>query len=146
MSVIDNKLRIFVDTNILISAILSGNSMSSKVLRTIINKYELVICSYTIAEAQSVIKRKFPRFINYWDQFLSSLEFEMIYTPMEFSTYQVPYIRDPKDLPILVSIVLAEPDIVITGDLDFHTSELKERFSIMTPSDFLEAFGDEYLQ
>lgn len=68
--------------------------------------------------------------------------FEIAYTPSDLSTVNAPYIRDPKDLPILVSAMVAQPDIIVTGDLDFHTPEIKEYFTVMTPADFLRAFSD----
>jgi len=59
------------------------------------------------------------------------------------STVKVPYIRDQKDLPILVSAMVAQPDIIVTGDLDFHTPEIQEHFTVMTPGDFLRTFSDD---
>jgi predicted nucleic acid-binding protein len=62
------------------------------------------------------------------------------YTPADYRPYSIPDIRDEKDIPILVSIVIAEPDILITGDKDFHTDEIKEYISVYTPSDFFRDF------
>jgi predicted nucleic acid-binding protein len=53
----------------------------------------------------------------------------------------VPPIRDIADLPILVSVMVAQPDIVVTGDHDFHTPEILEHFTVLSPSDFLRSFG-----
>lgn len=55
----------------------------------------------------------------------------------------VPPIRDPADLPILASAMLAQPDILVTGDNDFHTPEIQEYFTVLTPADFLKSFGQE---
>ena len=41
--------------------------------------------------------------------------------------------------------MVAQPDILITGDMDFHTPEIQEHFTIMTPGDFLNAFSSETL-
>jgi len=49
----------------------------------------------------------------------------------------VPPIRVKKDTSILVSAILAEPDIMISGDKDFHTQEIREYFTVYTPADFL---------
>lgn len=137
----NNALRVFIDSNILVSAVLSESSMASKLLTLLIEKHHLIICNYSITEVSKVIQRKFPSEIAKWDRFLTTLEFEMAYTPSDLSTVKVPHIRDPRDLPILVSAMVAQPDIVVTGDLDFHTPEIKEHFTIMTPGDFLTAFS-----
>lgn len=135
-----NALRVFIDSNILVSAVLSEASLSSKLLTLLIEKHHLIICSYSITEVSEVINRKFPKHISKWDKFLTSLEFEIAYTPSDLSTVKVPFIRDPADLPVLVSAMVAQPDILITGDMDFHTPEIQEHFTIMTPVDFLNTF------
>lgn len=138
-----NALRIFVDSNILISAVLSESSIASKLLMLLIEQHHLIICSYSILEISKVIERKFPKLVSKWDEFLTTLEFEIAYTPSDLTTVQVPYIRDLKDIPILVSAMVAQPDIIITGDLDFHTSEIQEHFTVMTPGDFFKVFFGE---
>ena len=36
--------------------------------------------------------------------------------------------------------MVAQPDMLITGDMDFYTPEIQEHFTIMTPDDFLTLF------
>ena len=138
-----NALRVFIDSNILISAVLSESSMASKLLTLLIEEHHLIICSYSITEVSQVIHRKFPNKIAKWDKFLTTLEFEIAYTPSDLSTVKVPDIRDPKDLPILVSAMVAQPDIIVTGDLDFYTPEIQDHFTIMTPGNFLNDFSND---
>ncbi|MEW6697866.1 MAG: putative toxin-antitoxin system toxin component, PIN family [Bacillota bacterium] len=131
------------DSNILVSAVLSNLSLSSKLLTLLIEEHHLIICSYSITEVSKVISRKFPKHIAKWDKFLTTLEFEIAYTPSDLSTVKAPYIRDPKDLPILVSAMVAQPDILIIGDMDFHTPEIQDHFTVMTPGDFLTIYSSE---
>lgn len=138
-----NALRVFIDSNILVSAVLSNSSLSSKLLTLLIEEHHLIICTYSITEVSKVINRKFSKHIAKWDKFLTTLEFEIAYTPSDLSTVRVPYIRDPKDIPILVSAMVSQPDIFITGDMDFYTPEIQEHFTIMTPGDFLNAFSGD---
>lgn len=140
MSAKNEKLRIFVDSNILISAVLSHKSISSQLLEYILRCHQLVVCSYSITEVSRVMNREFPKSVNTWDRFLTSLDFELTYTPSDHRPYVIPNIRDEKDIPILVSLVIAEPDIFITGDKDFHTDEINEFLPVYTPSDFLREF------
>lgn len=78
-----------------------------------------------------------------WDKFLTTLEFELTYTPSDLSTVKIPPIRDEADVPVLVSVMIAQPDILITGDLDFHTPDIQEYFAVYTPADFIRYFGQE---
>lgn len=142
MSEANNGMRVFLDSNVLISAIISDKSVSSQLLNLIIEKHRLIICSYSITEVSKVLDRKFPNHVGKWDKFLASLEFELAYTPTDIKSYYVPSIRDPQDIPILVSAMVAQPDIFITGDRDFYTSEIREYFAIYTPAEFLQYFGN----
>jgi predicted nucleic acid-binding protein len=66
-----NALRVFIDSNILVSAVISNSSLSSKLLTLLIEEHHLIICSYSITEVSNVINRKFPNHIAKWDKFLT---------------------------------------------------------------------------
>ena len=132
---------IFIDSNILISAMFSVTSLSGELLLKLAMEHHLIICSYTINEVSRVLQKRFPSKLAEWDQFLTRHEFELIYTPSDFASFPVPFIRDDKDIPILVSAILSEPDILITGDYDFHTLEIKKYFAVYTPAEFLRNFN-----
>lgn len=144
MSEASNPLRLFVDSNILISAILSATSTAAQVLKVIIEEHQLILCSYSLTEVSRVIERKFPSLVAKWDAFLTTLEFELSYTPSDLTTIRSPHIRDPKDLPILVSALLAQPDLLITGDQDFHSEEIADVIEVCTPAEFLLRFGSTH--
>lgn len=143
MSEKNNSFRVFVDSNVLISAMRSQNSLSSKLLQVLITEHHLIVCSYSINEVSKVLSERFPEAMSAWDRFLTSLEFELTYTPTDPSYYAAPNIRDEKDIPILVSAIIAQPDILVTGDYDFHTPEIREHFAVYTTADFLKIFGIE---
>lgn len=137
----NNGLRVFVDSNVLISAMHSESSVSRKLLLFLVEEHQLIICSYSLTEVSRVLEKRFPHKVSDWDHFLTKLEFELAYTPSDPSTFSAPHIRDEKDLPILVSAIIAQPDILVTGDYDFHTPEIQECFPVLTPADFLRSFG-----
>jgi len=143
MSEKNNVFRVLVDSNVLISAMRSEKSLSSKLIHLLINEHHLIICSYSITEVSRVINERFPEALLLWDRFMSRLEFELTYTPTDPSSFEAPFIRDEKDVPILVSAIIAQPDILITGDYDFHTPEIQEYFAVYTPADFLKNFNNE---
>lgn len=53
-------MKILVDTNILISAVLFPNSKPAKALLKISEKHEMVLCEQNLAEFREVVKRKVP--------------------------------------------------------------------------------------
>lgn len=136
----NNAFRVFVDTNIFISAIHSKKNVSRKLLLTLSEKHQLLLCTYTLMEISSVITKRFPHKLTEWDHLLTLLEFELIYTPENPSDYSAPYIRDEKDLPVLVSAIIAKPDMMITGDKDFFTKEIQGYLTVYSPSEFLRYF------
>lgn len=95
------------------------------------------MCSYVIEEANVVITRKSPKYNAVLDSFLSKMSFEMAYTPAWQPT--MPEIRDEKDKPVLASAIVADIDLLITGDKDFYDVDI-ERPEILSPSDFWEKY------
>lgn len=132
-------MRIMTDTNIIISAFLFPNSLIRKLLERIVVQDQLVLCTHIIEELYAVFKRKFPEEIDSLDFFLSELTFDLVYTPKRISASDYPNIRDEKDLPILVSAIIGDVDVFITGDKDFYCVDI-EKPQIISPKDFVEMY------
>ncbi len=105
-------MRVMADTNILISALLFPTSLPAKVLLHIANGHDLVLCDHIVAELRDVIARKRPDF-------------------------QVPgkLIQDPKDQPILNAAIMADVDVIVSGDKHFLKLDL-DRPQTMSPAQF----------
>ena len=54
-------MRIMLDTNVLISALLFPGAKMNAMMNCIFTQHELVLSSYVVNELKSVIKRKFPQ-------------------------------------------------------------------------------------
>lgn len=137
-----NKMRVFVDTNVLFSAVISkAPNPFQKMLDGIQKDHQLLICTYSINEIARVLQRKRPEALTEWDGLLSRLRFELIHTPNpgEIDFY-IPPIRDEGDKPILASAIKGKADIIVTGDMDFHTDEIREYIAVYSPGDFVYHF------
>jgi len=133
-------MEIMLDTNILISAGLFPGGMMTAFLDRITKNHRIVLCSYCLEELGDVIRRKFPEKRRHIEVFLQKLPFTLVYTPeLDLVELDVP-IRDEADYPVLMSAVLADVDILITGDKDFCGLEI-ERPEIRTPAEFLAQYG-----
>ncbi|MFN2269136.1 MAG: putative toxin-antitoxin system toxin component, PIN family [Desulfonatronovibrio sp.] len=130
-------MKIFIDTNVLISAILFTESKPAFVLNYVFAKHTPIISTYTISECQSVFERKFPRKIERLRTFLHYADYQAYETPETIDPSLFPPIRDISDLPILASAVLSDADILLTGDKDFQCIEIK-RPLIFTPAEYYE--------
>ena len=129
-------MKVFVDTNILVSAILFPKSKVADSFSIVLKKHSLVICQYSIEELEKVFRNKFPEKIENLHQFIDDLTYELINIPNNIDYSKYPNIRDKNDLPILVSAVLSKSDILLTGDKDFEDVEIGKP-KIMKPFDFM---------
>lgn len=130
---------VLIDTNILISAALSGGGAPYQAyMKAVTYPYRGVICDQNIDELRKVFNRKFPTKLQLLDSFLAIAltSLRLIDTPTdEFE--QENFIRDVKDRPILRAALNAGVDILLTGDKDFLESSVKNP-KIMTAAEFLK--------
>lgn len=132
-------MRIMIDTNIIISAILFPNSMPSRFVEEVTSKHSIVLCSHIIDELHRVFNKKFKDKLLYLEKFLSKFSFELIYTPQDIEKEKYPTIRDVADLPILVSAIIEDIDVIVTGDKDFFDVEI-EKPEIITVKEYFERY------
>ncbi|GHU82491.1 hypothetical protein FACS189468_6770 [Spirochaetia bacterium] len=132
-------MRIMVDANIIISAVLFPISVVAKVLTLIIEQYNLVLSKYTVNEINDVFVEKFPHKINEKDIFMGKLIYERFdIDVLEKNKY--PTIRDIDDLPVLANAIESKVDILITGDKDFDEIQI-DKPKIMKPRQFLDKYN-----
>ena len=131
-------MKILVDTNILISALLYSNSKPAVVLIEAADNYELILTDYNIAELHRVTKAKFPNKLPDVDALLAKLSFTLVTAPISAEML----IADPKDAPILNAAILHGVDIIISGDKHFKQLDM-EYPKVLSPSDFLTVYGTE---
>ena len=88
-------------------------------------------------EFRDVVTRKSPKYSAVVDVLFAKLSYEMVYTPTRLDN--LPDMRDEKDKPILAAAILADVDMIITGDSDFFAVDV-ERPEILSPTEFLSRF------
>ena len=125
-------MRVMVDTNVIVSAVYNANSKPAAVVRHVCENHELVLCDYIIAECYDVIMRKFPHHAIVFDNLLMSLGYELVAAPRNGFVMQ-----DPKDSPILNAAIIADVDLIISGDKHFLALDM-ERPQVWTPSMYFE--------
>lgn len=130
-------MRIFVDTNIIISSMLFPDGKVAKVFSYLLENHTVVISSYSKKECKTVFKKKFPSKIKLLEIFFQGINFEEFTTPKKLNQKEFPKIRDLKDLPVLASAILSDSDILLTGDKDFKDIKI-EKPLIFTPAEYYE--------
>ena len=128
-------MRVMVDTNVIISAILKEGSLPDIVLNEACKNHELILCDYIISESYDVAKRRFPTKIQVLDKLFARLRYELVPTP-RVKEIQM---KDVKDQPILNAAIENNVDVLITGDKHFLELDI-EQPQICTPSEYRDFF------
>lgn len=129
-------MKILVDTNILISAVLFPRSKPAKALVYTAENHEMVLCDQNLAEFREVLNRKAPQVLPDAEVLLTELSYDLI----PAAPHAQKLIRDVKDQPILNAALLYDIDIILTGDKDFLSLDM-ERPKCMTVAQFLDIEG-----
>ena len=132
-------MRVMLDTNILVSAIVFESKLMLEIIQRLSSKYSLVLCSYVVDELHEVIDEKFPAKTSELEEFLIEVQFELFYTPRILPKHDLFTIRDKDDEKVLYSAILADVDVLVTGDKDFFNVDI-ERPEILTHLEFLEKY------
>ena len=131
-------MKVFVDTNVLFSSFINPNGGAAKAfLKAVSGENEAVICRQNIEELKATIAKKYPTKIESlktYLQFLSAIV-EVVEMP-KFTVKSESMIRDSKDRPLLRAAVVANVDVIVTGDKDFLEAGI-EFPPIMSPAQFL---------
>lgn len=130
-------MRVFVDTNIVISSLLFPNGKVAYVFSHLLEKHTVIISSYTKEECHEVFQKKFPDKIDQIEIFFNGINYEEYKTPETIDETKFPSIRDIKDLPVLVSAILSDSDVLLTGDKDFEDVKIDKPL-IFSPSKYFD--------
>ncbi len=127
--------RIVVDTNVIVSALISKPESSlSRLLEYLVRNSTLVICNQTYDELESVLLGpKLAKYIDV-DRVIQFLTLYWIIAELIVVTNIEPYCRDPKDDVFLALALEAKADLIITGDSDLLVLHPFKGVQILSPS------------
>lgn len=108
-------------------------------IEKVIEEHTLVLSTYVVDELKGVVERKFPGKVKAIEKFLTVLSYELAYSPQDYEGTPLFAIRDQKDYMVLHTAIVADVDILVTGDKDFTDVEI-ERPEILTPKEFLAKY------
>jgi len=136
---INSSMRLVLDTNVLVSAILSPNSIAAKVLNWGEDNGVILYSEATLREVLSVLKRsKFSKYIDHDDIDGLSIRIKTVWLFIEILN-QVSLCRDPKDDKFINLALNGNASHLITGDNDLLVLNSIENISIINPRTFWDA-------
>jgi putative PIN family toxin of toxin-antitoxin system len=132
-------MKVVVDTNVVVSAILRDRNPEKAILYLVANpECEWVASGEIVAEYREVLRR--PRFglapeiLTQWDErFRTALALWPVNEPLDFP-------RDQKDAKFLACALAAQADFLLTGDRDFEDAKGFAGVKIISVSRFVAQF------
>ena len=127
-------MRVVVDTNVLISAQISTQGASRRLLNRLIADHDVILSDVILGEVAETLLTKF----NY-DSALASnaiVELMKVVEIVEPVTFEEQICRDPDDDAILGTAVAGNADCIVTGDSDLLVLERFRDVDIISPSEF----------
>jgi putative PIN family toxin of toxin-antitoxin system len=132
-------MRVVLDANILLSALLFPKSAVAELVGKIADKREMVLSNTIIDEATAVVTKKFPAKIGVWEDFLAGITYEYQYVPESYLQSCTAEISDPKDKHVLATAFFAQADVIVTGDKHFF-ERTYEGIKILHPSEIADKY------
>lgn len=131
-------MKVVLDTNVLLSGLMLPESVPGRIVRAWrAAQFELALSEPMLDEIGRVLA--YPRIERRlkWDQetigrFLLLLQFKADVVDISSTIVEVP--RDPRDVPVLATLVAGGADCLVTGDKDLLT--LGHDYPIVTPIEF----------
>jgi putative PIN family toxin of toxin-antitoxin system len=144
------KIRVFIDTNVLIAGVNSVSGASATILDLCeTGVLQMVISRQVLIEADRNFSAKFPQLVGRLRQFMHNLAPLMVEDPTPESMEKAATIVDRKDAPILAAAQNANVDFLITLDkrhfLNPKTRE-KVMLKVVSPIEFLQSFEKLFLE
>ncbi len=139
------RVNIFLDSSILIAALLSPTGGSARLCReSRANNLTAYINHYVRDEVREVIKRKYPTNLDRLNLLFNWSKFKIMVNPKVNLVEKVSKLINLEDAPILAGALEQEANFLITLDRkDFMTPKLK-KFSlptiITTPQEFFQQY------
>lgn len=133
----DQKPRIVLDTNLLVSRALTPDSFTASAVRMIIDRCDLLVSQATMDEFATVLTRFQSK------RYLTQDEVVTLITAYKETVEWVPVIeriqacRDPKDDKFLEAALNGRAGYIVTGDQDLLALHPFRGIDILTAKDFI---------
>ena len=144
------KIKVFIDTNVLIAGVNSVTGASATILDLCEARVlQMVVSRQVLIEADRNFAAKFPQLVGRFRQFMHNLAPLMVEDPTPESMEKAATIIDRKDAPMLAAAENANVDFLITLDkrhfLNPKTRQ-KVMLKVVSPIEFLQSFEKLFLE
>jgi putative PIN family toxin of toxin-antitoxin system len=128
-------MRIFLDTNVLVSAV-ATRGLCADVLRETLMRHQLIVSYSLIKELKNALGKKLAVPENLVSEFVEVIQKESYFSTS--SALPDMDIKDKDDIPILSSALNGKADLFITGDKELLGLRKIRKMEIVSPRMFWE--------
>jgi putative PIN family toxin of toxin-antitoxin system len=144
------KIKVFIDTSVLIAGVASLTGASAAVLDLCeAESIQMAISRQVLVEADRNFSAKLPGLVNEFRQFIRNLVPLMVEDPPAAAVERAAGLIDRKDAAILAAAIESKVEFLITLDKKHFLKQKVQRnipIEICTPSDFLRIFERLWFQ
>ncbi len=128
-------MRIFLDTNVLASAV-ATRGLCSDVFREVLTSHELIICDFLLRELKHVLHKKFLLSPSLISEVLTLLHQDTVFAKSSDALHVS--IKDKDDLKILSAALDGDAQLFVTGDKELLALSKIKNMRIVSPRGFWE--------
>jgi putative PIN family toxin of toxin-antitoxin system len=144
------RIKVFIDTNVLIAGVASVTGASAAVLDLCEAEIlQMVVNRQVLVEADRNFSAKLPNLVIQFRRFIQNLALLMVEDSPAKAVEKAASLVDRKDAAILAAAMESEVDYLITLDKKhFLKQEVRHKIPIIvcTPAEFLRTFARLWLQ
>jgi predicted nucleic acid-binding protein len=143
MATSNKRVRALADANVLFAGIAFPRWPREVLRHAAAGDFQLVLCPLVIKQARRNLQKRFPEYVDSFEEFLQTVDYELVLDPTPEETEANKHlIRDLSDVAIALAAISAGVDYVISADKDFtvqdeSTAELRRHVTIMLSGTFL---------
>lgn len=138
------RIKVFIDTSVLIAGVASVSGASATVLDLCeAESIQMVISHQVLVEADRNFSAKLPRLVTQFRQFIRNISPLMVEDPPAAAVEGAAALIDRKDAAILAAAIEAKVDYLLTLDKRHFLKQKIQRdiqIEVCTPADFLKIF------
>jgi putative PIN family toxin of toxin-antitoxin system len=129
----DASMKIMLDTNVLISALVFGGKAGELLNLLFDSEHELFVSDYIDSEFKETLQNKWPANADRVYSLYRQLDIHFCESTKEI----LGNLRDTKDIPVLSDAIYHHMDLILSGDKDFLEADLKHPM-VYSPTMMLE--------
>lgn len=133
-------MRVAIDSNVWVSALVFGGKPRSIFERVVADGLTIIVSEEIFTEARRVLAFKFGDFVEDFESFQAILQPYVI--KIQLGSIRIAVSRDEDDNRVIETAIIGDASHIITGDKDLLVSSKYDQIDIVSPTEFLKIGQD----